>query len=76
MCQICVKGVSFKQCIYNETVGVKSADLPVRHAWVSQIVLFDMPKHVNLTKLFFCALGALVNLVRMMFADMWGKTFP
>ena len=28
--------------------GSKVPDLPVRHAWVSQRVLFDMPRHVRL----------------------------
>ena len=37
----------FTVYLQRETVGVKSADLSVRHAWVSQIVLFDMPKTVR-----------------------------
>ena len=38
----------YLQCICSETVGVKSADFPVRLAWVSQRVLFHMPRDVRL----------------------------
>ena len=37
----------YLQFFCNETVGVKSAVLPLRHAFVGQMVLFDMPKHVR-----------------------------
>ena len=45
--RVSFKSLSIYHVFANETVGVKSVDLPGRHAWVSQIVLFDITKHVR-----------------------------